>query len=205
MLLHSHVEAANGAAGRFGRTRAAGTEGGEALLDAAVVEAEAKWRVLWTHSHCEQLVHDQIAGRGFRPFLPTIEVWSRRGGLRHLTRAPMFPGYLFLHDPLGKQAYVEIQKTRGLVAILGERWDRPAEVPDREIGAIQTLCRSSMPVLSHPYLKEGRRARITRGSLAGVEGILVRSRPDKGLLVLSVDLLRRSVAVEVDCTSVVPA
>ena len=205
MLLHSHVEAANGAAGRFGRTITAGTEGGEALLDAAVVEAEAKWRVLWTHSHCEQLVHDQIAGRGFRPFLPTIEVWSRRGGLRHLTRAPMFPGYLFVHDPLGKRAYVEIQKTRGLVAILGERWDRPAEVPDREIGAIQTLCRSSMPVLSHPYLKEGRRARITRGSLAGVEGILVRSRPDKGLLVLSVELLQRSVAVEVDCTSVVPA
>ena len=41
-----------------------------------------RWRVLWTHSNCEQLVYDQIATKGFDPFLPTIEAWSRRGGVR---------------------------------------------------------------------------------------------------------------------------
>jgi transcription antitermination factor NusG len=64
---------------------------------------------------------------------------------------------------------------------------------------------SRLPALAHPYLKEGRRVRIVRGPLAGVEGILASARLDKGLLVLSVDLLQRSVAVEVDCTQVVPA
>jgi transcription antitermination factor NusG len=54
-------------------------------------------------------------------------------------------------------------------------------------------------------LKEGQRVRITRGPLAGVEGILTRDNPHKGLLVVSVELLQRSVAVEVDCTAVVPA
>ena len=51
---------------------------------------------------------------------------------------------------------------------------------------------------------EGQRVRITDGSLSGVEGILVHTKPNKGLLVLSVDLLQRSVAVEVDCTRVMP-
>ena len=59
-------------------------------------------------------------------------------------------------------------------------------------------------MLRHPYLREGQRVRITHGPLANVEGILVRSRPNRGLLVLSVDLLHQSVAVEVDCTQVVP-
>lgn len=59
--------------------------------------------------------------------------------------------------------------------------------------------------LPHPYLREGQRVRITRGPLAGVEGILVHSKPHKGLLVFSIELLQRSVAVEVDCTLVVAA
>src|SRR5207245_2058857 len=68
------------------RGSAGATEGGEALLDAPVVEGKARWHVLWTRSHCEQQVYDQLAERGFHLFLPKIEVWSRRGGLRHLIR-----------------------------------------------------------------------------------------------------------------------
>jgi transcriptional antiterminator NusG len=64
---------------------------------------------------------------------------------------------------------------------------------------------SPVPVMPHPYLQQGQRVRIVFGPLTGIEGILVRSRPERGLLVLTVDLLRRSVAVEVDCTAVEPA
>jgi transcription antitermination factor NusG len=167
--------------------------------------AGPKWHVLWTHSHSEQLVHDQLAGKGFRVFLPTVGVWSRRGGLRRLIRAPLFPGYLFLHHSLDKFSYVEVRKSRGLVRILGERWDRLAVVPDEEMQGIQKLHGAGLPALPHPYLREGQRVRITRGPLADVEGILIRMRPDQGVLVLSIHLLQRSVAVEVDCTQVVPA
>jgi transcription antitermination factor NusG len=95
-------------------------------------------------------------------------------------------------------------KTNGLVRILGERWDRPAIVADAEIDAIRQVLETGLPVLPHSYLSEGRRVRITRGPLAGVEGLLVRNEPHKGLLVVSVGLLQRSVAVEVDCTMVDP-
>ena len=116
----------------------------------------------------------------------------------------MFPGYLFLHHAIDPRVYVEVRGSRGLVTILGEKWGRLAIVPDAEIEAVRSLAESGLPSMPHPYLKEGMRVRIARGPLADVEGILTRRREDRGLLVLSVDLLCRSVAVEVDCTAVVP-
>ena len=71
------------------------------------------WHVLWTRSHYEQLVYDQLMAKALHPFLPTIEVWSRRRGLRHRIHIPMFPGYLFLHDALDKHSDVEVRKARG--------------------------------------------------------------------------------------------
>jgi len=163
------------------------------------------WYALWTHSHCEQLAHDQLIQKGFAAFLPKIDVWSRRRGSRRLIPTPMFPGYLFLRHAMDKSAYVEISRVRGVVRILGERWDHLTTIPEDDIRAIETVTASRQPVLPYPYLKEGQRARITGGPLAGVEGILVETRAKQGLLVLSVHLLQRSVAVVVDGTDVVPA
>ena len=165
---------------------------------------EEQWLALWTHSHSEQLVHDQLIAKAFNPFLPLIAVWSRRDGARHLVRKPMFPGYLFVRHAIDKASYIEIMKTNGLARILGERWDRPAIVADAEIDAVRQVLDTGLPILPHAYLKEGHRVRITKGPLAGVEGILIHNDLHKGLLVVSVELLQRSLAVEVDCTVVAP-
>jgi transcriptional antiterminator NusG len=188
------------------------TQGGEALLNAERITPQvssdgasthAQWFALWVRSRFEQLVQDQLSARGFRLFLPTIRTWSRRGGRRHLIPVPMFPGYVFLHHAMDKHGYVQVLQTRGVVRILGERWDRLAPVDDSEIAAIQQLVKSDAHLLPHPYLREGHRVRIVDGPLNGVEGVLLQVKPGKGLLVLSVELLQRSVAVEVDCTRVV--
>lgn len=163
------------------------------------------WHVVWTNNNCEDVVSAQLRARGFHPFVPRIETWTRRSNSRRLVAVPLFPGYLFLNDALDKARHVEVRKARGVVAILGEGWERPAVVPEAEIQAIRRLVDARVPTFAHPYLREGRRVRIKSGPLTGVEGILLRVRPDKGLLVLSVDMLQRSVAVEVDCTQVVPA
>lgn len=164
--------------------------------------ADPAWYVLWTHSHCERLVHDQLAAKGFHLFLPETEVWSKRGGIKHRSRIPMFPGYLFLRHAIDADSHVEVCKARGLVRILGHRWDRLAAVPDREIEAIERALCTQPSVVAYPYLQEGQRVRIIQGPLADVEGLLVRMNPSKGMLVLSIHLLHRSVAVEVDCTMV---
>lgn len=165
---------------------------------------EAQWFAIWTQSHCEPLVRDQLRARGFNAYLPTMRTWSRRAGKQHLVPRPMFPGYLFVHRAMDKRSYVEILKTRGIVRILGGGWDRLEPVPDNEIESLQRVLSTDLPVLPHPYLRAGQRVRIQDGSLAGLEGILVRSRPNRGVVVLSVDLLRQSIAVELDCTLVVP-
>jgi transcription antitermination factor NusG len=175
----------------------------DGAADPAVMDG--RWFVLWTKSHCEQLVHDQLATKGFRTFLPTIEVWSRRADQRRRISVPMFPGYLFLHDALDKHRDVEVRKARCLVTILGEGWDRRAVVPSRDVEAIRRVVDARAPARPHPYLKVGQRVRIVRGPMTDVEGILLRAKDNKGLLVISVELLNRSVAVEVDCTLTVPA
>jgi transcription antitermination factor NusG len=173
--------------------------------DTAAAPAAGSWYALWTHSHCEQLVHDQLVQKGFCAFLPMVDLWSRRRRVRRLVRTPMFPGYLFLRHAMDKTAHVEVSKVRGLVRVLGERWDRLTTIPEEEIGPIEKVTAARQPVLPFPYLKEGQRARITGGPLAGVEGILVEARPRQGTLVLSLHLLQRSVAVIVDGIDVAPA
>ena len=165
---------------------------------------ERQWFAIWTQSHCEQLVHDQLAAKGYDAFLPTIREWSRRAGKRHLISVPMFSGYLFLQHALDKQSYLDVIGIRGVVRILGERWDRLAPVDPREIEAIRRLQQSELSLLPYPYLRDGQRVRIVEGSLAGVEGILVRRKANHDLLVLSINLLNRSVAVEVECGAVDP-
>lgn len=117
----------------------------------------------------------------------------------------MFPGYLFLRHLMDKASYVAVARSSGLVSVLGERWDRLETVPEAEIDAIQRILRPRVPVFPHAYLCEGQRVRITRGPLADVEGIFVRGNPKKGLVVISINMLCRSVAAEVDCTLVAAA
>jgi len=105
---------------------------------------------------------------------------------------------------MDKASYLEVCKARGLVRVLGQRWDQLEAVPDSEIVAIQKLVGSELPVFPYPFLREGQRVRITEGPLAGMEGMMVRGNPRKGLVVVSVELLRRSVAVQLDCTVMEP-
>ena len=176
-------------------------------LDACspAVESRRAWHAVWTHSHCEQVVHDQLSQQGFTAFLPKVDVWSRRSGLRHRIQVPMFPGYLFLRHAVDKAAYLRIRKVRGVARVLGERWDRLVEIPQQEIDTIRRLADAHRHVLHHAYVKEGRRARIARGPLEGLEGILMQPSSNERLLVISVQVLRRSVAVVVDGSDIVPA
>ena len=165
---------------------------------------DANWFALWTHSHCECLVQHQLDAKGFHTLLPMMRAWSRRGGTPRLSCVPMFPGYLLLRHAMDKAAHVEILKTRGLVRILGERWDRLSVIRNEEVDAIQRVVDADVPVSPHPFLSEGQRVRIITGPLTDVTGILVEVKPKRGHVVLSVGLLQRSVAVEVDCTQVEP-
>lgn len=171
------------------------------------------WYAVWTRSHCERLVAQQLAAKGFSPFLPEVHV-RRRAGSPAAARArrnapelvplPMFPGYLFIRDTMEKGRYIEILKVRGIVRVLEDGWTRLTPVPDQEVDAIRRLVDAKVPVSAHPHLQYGDRVRVMEGALAGVEGIFVHDRHNKGRLVVTVNLLGRSVSVELDEEAVTP-
>lgn len=168
-------------------------------------ESAPQWHVLWTRSNCERLVYEQLSAQGYDVLLPAIHKWSRSKQKQRLYCAPLFPGYLFIRHAIDKFSYIEISRARGLVKILGERWDRLATVPEPQMEAIRKVEESELPRMPHTYLREGQTVRVTTGPLANVRGILVESEPKCGLLVLSVELLAQSVAVKVNYSQVVPA
>jgi transcription antitermination factor NusG len=160
------------------------------------------WYVLWTRSNHEKNVAGQLAAKGYEVFLPMISEWSGRRRGHAVCQAPMFRSYLFLRHRVDKKAYLDICNTKGLVSILGERWDKLATIPDHEIQSIKLVMNSHLPTMPYPWLSTGSEVRITRGSLANAQGILVDSEIPNGLFVISVKLLQRSVAVKVDCADV---
>jgi transcription termination/antitermination protein NusG len=168
-------------------------------------ELEKAWHVLWTRSNYEKLVYDHLHSKGYEVFLPLITEWSGQKEARRPRKTPMFKGYLFLYGAIDRYSYLDISNTGGLVSILGHRWDRLAHVPDKEIESIRLTVINKIPGIPYPFIENGDRVRITKGSLANTEGILVRSEPNKGLFIISINLLRRSIAVEVDYENVVPA
>src|SRR5262245_37189619 len=131
-----------------------------------------------------------------------MAMWARRDGKPRLVRVPVFPGYLFVRHTMDKTSYVEILKARGVVRILDGGWSRLTPIPADEVDAIQRLVRSGVPLVPHAYFHQGDRVRVIEGPLLGVEGLFVREQPSKGRLVLSINLLQASVAVEVDAASV---
>jgi transcriptional antiterminator NusG len=147
-------------------------------------------------------VLDQLSAKGFAAFLPEIGVWSKRQGRLHVVPAPMFPGYLFVRQRMDKQAYIEMQKVRGLVRILEDGWTRLTPIPDHEVDAVERVQQAGMPMFRHGELHHGDHVRVTDGPLTGIEGTFVQDDPGSGRLVVSVGLLGRGVAVELDGTSV---
>jgi transcriptional antiterminator NusG len=167
-------------------------------------EASDAWYAVWTRSHCERLVLDQLSAKGFAAFLPEIGVWSKRQGRMHVVQSPMFPGYLFVRQKMDKHAYIEMLKARGLVRILEDGWNRLTPVPDQEVAAVERLLQANVPMFRHGAMHEGDHVRVTCGPLTGLEGVFVQDRPGTGRLVVSVGLLGRGVAIEIDGTSVKP-
>jgi transcription antitermination factor NusG len=164
----------------------------------------AAWYAIWTRSHCEHLVAGQLAAKGIPPFLPEMHVRSRRRGAPVIARVPMFPGYLFVHQAIDKECYVEMLKIRGIVRVLEDGWTRLTPIPDADMSAIQRIVDADLPAFAHPHLSQGERVSIVEGPLTGVEGVFVRAKVNQGHLVISIDLLGRSVAVKIDDTAVVP-
>lgn len=161
------------------------------------------WYCVHTRSRHEDVVHQRLCEKQITTFLPKLEVWSRRKDRRKKIQKALFPGYLFVNERMDPYHRLEILKTNGVVRILGNE-EGPLPVPDVQIESIQKILNGNTAVFPFPYLKEGQIVRVVDGPLKGCQGYLLKIKEEKQRLVISVDLLQRSVSVEIEGGSVEP-
>jgi transcription antitermination factor NusG len=152
-----------------------------------------EWYVVCTVARHEKQVATQLCARGIDHFLPKYEEVHRWKDRRMTVSLPLFPGYVFVRIPMLERLRVQvIPGVRRFVGFGG----LPVALPDAEMSRlVQGL--EALKAEPHPFLKVGQRVRMRVGPLAGSEGILERYR-DKFRIVLSMNLIQQSVAVEVD-------
>jgi transcription antitermination factor NusG len=141
-----------------------------------------------------------LSGKGYETLLPTYQTKKRWNGKVKQMSAPLFPGYVFCQFDALKR--LPILVTPGVISVVG-RGRVPFPVHDGEIAAIQTIVASGFQAEPWPYLEVGQRIRIDSQSLNGLEGILIQFKGNNRIVV-SVSLLRRSVALEIDRDCVRP-
>ena len=163
------------------------------------MENSKHWHAVHTRSRHEKMVAGLFAQRGVEHFLPLRRGLSRWADRKKWVQKPMFPGYLFVH--IGREEIPVVWETRGAVRLLGPQPDKPSIVPDAEVENLRRLVKGEVHVEPHPYIRPGQLVRIAHGPLRGVEGELLREGR-RYLLVVSVNLLGRSVAAEVPADAV---
>lgn len=160
----------------------------------------ASWYAAYTSARHEKKVAAQMQGNNIRFFLPLYRSKRRWKDRRKELELPLFPGYVFVHIALKDR--LRVLQIPGVVQLVGFG-GKPASLPDAEIDALSRALAGGICANPHPYLQVGRKVRVSDGPMAGMEGILVR-RKEKFRVVLSIHLIQRSIALEIDESEVEP-
>jgi transcription antitermination factor NusG len=171
-----------------------------AMNTGASVCGDSPWWAVYTRHQHEKSVAEMLSNKGFDVFLPLYDSVRRWKDRKKILSLPLFPCYVFVKGETVRK--LQVVSTPGVHMIL-YRGEQVAVIPDLEVQAIRAAVEGHFRVEPHPFLKCGDRVRVIRGSLDGVEGILTRKK-NSIRLVLSVEMLAQSVAVEVNASDVEP-
>jgi transcriptional antiterminator NusG len=160
------------------------------------------WYAIQTRSNFEKVVDEELRSKEIHSYLPVLREVHRWKDREKLIERPLFPGYVFASFADERAVRLRVMCTNGAVRILGGT-TAIEPIPEWEIANVRRLLERGEGACAHPYLREGCRVRVKRGPLKSVEGILERFN-NRARLVLSIELLSRSVATEIDVRDVEP-
>jgi transcription antitermination factor NusG len=158
------------------------------------------WLALTIRPQHERAVHDGLRQKGLESFLPmywTTRRWSDR--VKRL-QLPLFPGYVFCRFDFARR--LPVLQTPGVRSVVSFG-SEVVPIPDTDLERIQQMIDTGFPVEPLPYLQAGQRVRVNQGPLAGLEGTLSEVR-NRWRVVVGLDLLQRSVAVQLDRSHITP-
>jgi transcription antitermination factor NusG len=158
------------------------------------------WFALQVRTRWESSTAVLLEGKGYRTLLPTYKARKSWRGSTREASTPLFPGYVFCEFDAQKR--LPILVTPGVLSVVSAG-RVPLPVDENEIANIQTVVSSGCKAEPWPYLEVGQKIRVENHSLRGIEGILIQLKGNHRVVV-SVSLLRRSVALEIDRWSVSP-
>jgi transcription antitermination factor NusG len=155
---------------------------------------DSRWYAVSVRSNFERVVAQSLRQKEYEILLPAYLSKRRWSDRTKMTECALFPGYLFCRMDL--QQRVPLLNTPGVVSLVGVgRCAMPVDTA--EIEAIQRIVASGLPVEPTPFLKVGQTVHINEGPLAGLKGIVVTNK-NQSRLVVSVEMLQRSVTVEIE-------
>ena len=157
----------------------------------------SKWYAIHTRSHFEQKVFNGISGKSIEVFLPKLQVMSRRKDRRKKILIPLLPGYVFVRFDMDPEIYWDIVKTTGVVRMIGFE-GKPVPAGEEEIQSLMILDGTDRTVQNRSYMKRGDRVTIMEGPLKGLMGFYVQHKGQSDKVVVNVELLHRSLAVEIE-------
>jgi len=166
----------------------------------AITGSNDRWYAIYTKHQHEKSSADVLTRKGFEILLPLYRSIRRRKDRNKSVLSPLFPCYVFVRTDLVRK--VDILRTPGVFWLV-ESGGSPCQIPDADINEINRIVQSPAQIAPHPYLKSGDWVRVRQGSLEGLQGILTRFK-NQYRVVMTVEPLRKSVAVEVDISAIEP-
>jgi len=173
---------------------------GGALASAQTLLPVERWYAVSVRPKHEKLVARHLEYQGLNCFLPVYRSVRRWKDRRKELDMALFPGYVFVNLSLPDR--LGVLRAPGALRFVTFQ-GQPAAIPDSEIRALESSLSAGLRLQPHPYLHQGARVRVKRGPFVGAEGIMIR-RKERFRLVLSIDLIMRSVVFEVDEAEVEP-
>lgn len=160
------------------------------------------WYALHTRPRHEKAVTQRLAERGVTTFLPLVTEVRRWSDRKKSIEIPLFGCYVFARFGPHRAERLQVLRVDGVLGMVGSRGEG-ASISEAEIDAVRAVVEHSLPWSVHPFLEIGQRVRIRSGALNGMEGILT-GRHGERSLIISVNAIQRSLAVQVEGYDVVP-
>jgi transcriptional antiterminator NusG len=164
---------------------------------------DLSWFAVQTRPRHEKKVSLGLLEKGVRTFLPLYRERRQWTDRQQWIELPLFSHYVFVQIPLTATSRVSVLRTSGVLRFAGAPWCG-TPVPDEQIENLQAITDRRIPLAPHEFIKVGERVRIRGGALNGIVGIIAAIKNDRSLVV-SVDLIQKSIAIRIDGFEVEPA
>lgn len=162
------------------------------------MDTPERWYAVYCKSRHDVQVRNRLQAKGITTYLAEYKTRVRWGNrLRKVTKN-LLPGYVLVRIQLTPQNYLKVLQTQGVVCFIDRPWPRVPWIPDEQVNSLRLLLESNYPFEEVPYWNEGEEVVIVAGALKGLHGKVVQFSAKRNVVVVSIDLLKRSVAVEIN-------